>query len=123
MPVAPETLSREATTSPATWFFPSERRRPSGGEEIHHVPGRGLPGPAREVTQLDTYLRCPLRHGLQLSDRVELDLAPGRPRTRPGFAPPPCSCSGEWSAAGADAAAVQAYSASLWALETTHRRV
>ena len=81
--------------------------------------------PHVSFTQLDTYLRCPLRYRLQYVDRVRAGLRPGRPRPR--LRDPRrrrrCCSGGSPAARGRRVEDVQAYFASLWALETAHRPV
>ena len=80
--------------------------------------------PHVSFTQLDTYLRCPLRYRLQYVDRVEPDFVPAALALGSGIhGAAALLFRGIASGARPTVEDVQAYFASLWALETTHRPV
>jgi putative RecB family exonuclease len=80
--------------------------------------------PHVSFTQLDTYLRCPLRYRLQYVDRVEPDFIPAALVLGSGIhGAAALLFRGIASGTRPTVGDVQAYFASLWALETTHRPV
>jgi putative RecB family exonuclease len=80
--------------------------------------------PHVSFTQLDTYLRCPLRYRLQYVDRVEPDFVPAALALGSGIHGAAAFLfRGLAQGARPAAADVQAYFASLWALETTHKPI
>jgi hypothetical protein len=82
--------------------------------------------PAARVsfTQLDTYLRCPLRYRLQYVDGVEPDFVPAALVLGSGIHGAAAFLFRGMAQRGRpDLADVQDYFASLWALEITHKPV
>jgi putative RecB family exonuclease len=88
------------------------------------VPPELRQDPHVSFTQLDTYLRCPLRYRLQYVDRGAPDFVPAALALGSGIhGAAALLFRGIASGARPTVGDVQAYFASLWALETTHRPV
>ena len=86
------------------------------------VPPELRQDPHVSFTQLDTYLRCPLRYRLQYVDRAEPDFVPAALALGSGIHGAAAFLfRGIAGGARPAVADVQAYFASVWALETSHR--
>jgi hypothetical protein len=95
---------------------------PNDGRRVFMVPPELRQASPVSFTQLDTYLRCPLRYRLQYVDHVEPDFVPATialrdPRRRR------LPLRGMAQGARPDVADVQGYFASLWAVETAHKPI
>jgi len=88
------------------------------------VPPELRQAPHVSYTQLDTYLRCPLRYRLRYVDRVEPDFVPAALALGSGIHGAAAFLfRGIAGGTRPDVADVRAYFASLWTLETTHRPI